>query len=128
QARLHLGDHALVDHPGADQVPAAFRVQTAEEGVGVVAVTQDAGGVGQQHKLFGAEVGGDRGGGSVGVDVEPTAGVIQRHRGDHRHHAGGTKVLDQCGVHAGDSADAAEVDPVAAGTVQEELVAVQVLE
>src|SRR5262245_24024315 len=69
EARLDLRQHPGVDDALPHQVAAACRVEVRDGRAGVCSVAEDAGGIRQEHQLFGLHVGGDGGGGGVGVDV-----------------------------------------------------------
>src|SRR5438876_2324896 len=127
QARLHFGNHALVDHAARYQVFAAAGVEAAHERLIVRAVEQNTGRVGQEHELLGLQLTGDGGGGGVGVYVQPTAGLIQRQRWNHRHHAGRAEILDQRRVDLGNTADSSKIYFFSAGSVQKKLFAGEVV-
>ena len=60
-------------------------------------VAEDARGVGQHHEFLGSEMGGDRGGGGIRVDIQPTAIGVNRQRRNHGHDAGGAIGEPPCG-------------------------------
>ena len=119
QAGLDLGDHPLVDHAPGDQVAAVVGGEAGQEAVGVVAVDEDAGGVGQEDELLGLEGHGDGGGGGVGVHVvEAALVVVLGERGEDGDDPGQAEVDDRVGVDLGHLADPAQVDRPAVGVGQ----------
>src|SRR5471032_2733541 len=69
------------------------------------------------------ELSGDRGGGGVGVDVQPSALIVEGQRRDQRDDAGFAKVAEEVGVDARHFADAAQVDRLTVGPRKRQLLA-----
>src|SRR6516162_8434624 len=107
-ACLDLGDHAFVDYLLLDQLLAAWHVQARDQRIGVTPVGKNAWRIGEQDELLCIQLGGDGGGGGVGVDVEPTACLVDSKRRNQRDDARGAEIAQQIGIDARYLADAAK--------------------
>ena len=82
----------------------------AQQRIRILAVLENAGGIGEQDQFFGLELGGHSGGGGIGIDIEPVPFRVHRQRRNNRHHSGGTKIANQVGIHPGNTSDTAQVN------------------
>ena len=96
-------------------------IEFADEGAGVVEVSHDAGGVGEEDELFGAEGGGEFSGDGVGVDVVGLAVGVGGDAGDDGDVVGLDEGFDEVGADVGDFADEADAFGCGLGTGGDEV-------
>ena len=103
-----LGDHAPGDEAAVHELPGPAHVHPGDAGGLVLAVHQDAVGVGEEDQLVRLHRLGHRPGGVVGVAVAGPAVLSPGDGGDHRQEAGVQQGVEEGGVHLGDGAHPAQ--------------------